>query len=383
MAERNARDTILVVLQLAGGNDGLNTVVPYEDDRYVEARPTLRLAAGGLHKIADGLGLHAEMKGFARLLQEGLLSVVQGVGYPNPHGGHFESMHVWQTASLPGTPSQTGWIGRAVDEVYRPDEARVPAVYVGKIDRPFALNAEKAVVPTVSALDDASFPTPGAEAQRPRRDQVARVSQPGEAPLLDFMRRSALAAHATHRQLEAVGRSSSSSADYPAFQLAEMLRIVAGLIRAELGIRIFFSELGGQEPGGFDTHAGQAANHGALLRQLSESVSAFTHDLKRDGLLDRVVLMTFSEFGRTLAENGRRGTDHGSAAPVFLTGGRLKGGLRRGASPPRRVGGRRPQAPHRLPPTLRHVARPVAGLRQPNHPRSTIRSRRVAPKLVG
>jgi uncharacterized protein (DUF1501 family) len=147
-------------------------------------------------------------------------------------------------------------------------------------------------------------------------------------PLLDFVQSTMVTACSSSQRLETVLNARKTAAsDYPQFPLAQTLKSVADLIRAELGIRIFFAELGGGEIGGFDTHAGQGINHGALLRELSESVSAFVQDLRRDQLLDSVLLMTFSEFGRTLSENGRCGTDHGDAAPIFLAGGKLKTGL--------------------------------------------------------
>jgi len=333
---RSAKDTILVVVQLAGGNDGLNSVVPHGDDCYAAARPTLRLEPARLHKIDDLLGFHPEMRAFARLFRDGLASVVQGVGYPNPHQGHFESMHVWQTARLPGSPAETGWIGRAADHVRRPDDTRAMAVYVGRIATPFAVNAQRAMVPTVRSIEDCLFrepPPPGPDGPAPARSGEKSTGESAGSkaarpePLADFLRQSTLAAYASHRQIDGVTRNETRAAVYPPSQLAQMFQIIVRLIRADLGIRIFYTELGGQEPGGFDTHANQAANHGALLRQLSESVAALVEDLKRDRLLDRVVLMTFSEFGRTVHENGRRGTDHGSAAPVFLAGGGLQGGV--------------------------------------------------------
>jgi len=325
---KDAGQTILVVLQLAGGNDGLNTVVPYEDDLYAKARPTLRLPAAGLHKIEPQLGFHPELSGFYRLYREGLLSVVEGVGYPNPHGGHFESMHCWQSACLPGSPAPTGWIGRTVDRLVRPDEARTPAVYVGHIARPFTLNARRAIIPSLGTLDDWTQRFPAGQADRRRLAQAAQpAGAPSDNPLADFLHRSTLAACASQREIEAAARPESKPAPYPRFQFAGQLQLIARLIRTELGIRIYYTELGGQEPGGFDTHAGQAANHSALLRQLSDSVTAFVDDLRRDKLIDRVLLMTFSEFGRTIRENGRRGTDHGSSQPIFLAGGRVRGGL--------------------------------------------------------
>jgi uncharacterized protein (DUF1501 family) len=328
---KDAGQTILVVVQLAGGNDGLNTLVPYEDDLYAKARPTLRLAAAGLHKVEPLLGFHPELSGFYRLYREGLLSVVEGVGYPNPHGGHFESMHCWQGAQLPDNPAQTGWIGRTVDRIARPDEARTPAVYVGHVERPFTLNARESIIPWIRSADDWSLrlpPGPNGPAHRRRLLESAEPARPSQDnPLADFLRRSTLGAYASQRQIEEAMKAESKPAVYPRFQFAAQLALIARLIRAELGVRIFYTELGGQEPGGFDTHASQAANHGALLRQLSDSIAAFLDDLRRDKLADRVLLVTFSEFGRTVYENGRRGTDHGSSQPIFLAGGRVRGGL--------------------------------------------------------
>ncbi|MHC4176227.1 MAG: DUF1501 domain-containing protein [Planctomycetota bacterium] len=330
----NAAETILVVVQLAGGNDGLSTVVPYEDDEYHRSRPTLREVAKRVHKIDSLLGLHPQMQAFMRLYKEGHLSILHGVGYPNPNGDHAAAMRDWQTARPHQTNCQTGWLGRVIDDVCGRGQTDVPAVFVGQIPRPLTLNAEKAVVPSIRSLQQCTLHTmPGpadGQAHQRRLAELARLPRTGtKHPTLDFLRRSSLEAYAGSRRVEAAARAqdSAGAAQYPPFQFAQMLGIVAQLIRAELGIRIYYTELGGAEPGGFDNHANQRHNHGALLRQLSESVAAFVDDLKRDKLLDRVLLMTFSEFGRTVKENGRRGTGHGSAAPVFLAGGKLEGGL--------------------------------------------------------
>ncbi|MBM3890369.1 MAG: DUF1501 domain-containing protein, partial [Verrucomicrobia bacterium] len=182
----------------------------------------------------------------------------------------------------------------------------------------------KAVVPSVVGLQQWSL---GGGA-RSRFAEAMKGAQPTSSdPLLQFMQRAAMDAIATRERIAAVAQSGSSAAKYPPFQLAKTLQTIAQLIRADVGIRVYCAELGGGGIGGFDNHAGQAANHGALLRQLSESIAAFVDDLRRDKLLDQVLLMTFSEFGRTLAENGRRGTDHGAAQPIFLAGGKLKPGL--------------------------------------------------------
>jgi len=326
-AQRGKTDTILVVVQLAGGNDSLNSIVPYTDELYAKSRPTLRLPESKLHKIDAHLGFHPQLSAFHRLYKEGLLSVLQGVGYPNPNQDHAVAMRVWQSANTNPTELQTGWLGRAVDQARRPEGAHVPAVFCGQIARPFALNAEKAIIPSIQSLDQYTLRAGDGEKARKAAKRPAEKEQTEDADsLLPFIKRAALDARVTSRQVEAA-RSAGFAAEYPPFQFAGMLRTIAQLIRAEVGIRIIFTELGGNEPGGFDTHANQAANHGALLEQLSKSVAAFVDDLKRDKLLDRVLLMTFSEFGRTVLENGRRGTDHGSAQAIFVAAGKLRGGL--------------------------------------------------------
>ncbi len=331
---RNSGDTVLVVLQLAGGNDGLNAVVPFADDHYARNRSTLRLKAGEVHKLDSLLGLHPRMEALWRLFQEGRLSIVQGVGYPNPDSDHFRAMRNWQSARPHQIACQTGWLGRTADWVAQSSPSRTPAAYVGQIPRPFTLNAEKTVVPTVASADAYALRWPGEPQEARALEQclvsAAEASRSGsDNSLADYLQKNTLSAYAARRRMEEVAarQTACRPGDYPSIELAGSLRAIAQLIRADLGIRIFYTELGGPEPGGFDNHANQRDNHAALLHQLSESVAAFFHDLDRDKLADRLLLMTFSEFGRTLAENGRRGTDHGSAAPMFLAGGRVAGGL--------------------------------------------------------
>ncbi len=325
----SSRDTVLVVLQLSGGNDGLNTVVPFEDDVYGRGRKTLRLTKKDVLQLDSTFGFHPQLTGFKQLLDDGHLTVVHGVGYPKSNRDHDVAMREWHTG-CPGAPScQTGWIGRAVDVVGRADQAAVPAAFVGPIAQPFALRAEASVVPTIRQLDDLA-PSAGAKKSVAMEALLATrqgVQAAGDNPLFDVVRRGALAAQTMGQQVESVLAGAKSAAEYPAFTLAGQLQTVSQLIRADLGIRIFFVELGGGGIGGFDNHANQRDNHAALLREMSESIAAFVGDLQQQKQLSRVMLMTFSEFGRTVTENGRRGTDHGAAAPVFLAGGTVKGGL--------------------------------------------------------
>ena len=327
--EHGDRDTVLVVVQLSGGNDGLNTVVPYEDDEYGRNRPTLRLPSRELHRIDSSLGFHPRMGAFMKLYKEGYLSVVQGVGYANSDRSHDRAMRIWHTADPDEPGTQTGWLGRAIDSVWDPDETYTPAVFVGPITQPFGLNAESGIVPSIRSLQNlVARQMAGASAGRSDWKRADEPSDHDRAnPMLLFLQQGMVRACGDSERIKAAAETAASTAEYPSFGLAESLRMTAQLIRADVGVRIVFVELGGGGIGGFDNHANQLGNHCALLHQLAESVAAFVYDLKRDHLLDRVLLMTFSEFGRTVRENGRRGTGHGAAGPVFLAGGRLRGGL--------------------------------------------------------
>lgn len=318
-ARPDDRDTVLVVVQLSGGNDGLNTLVPYGDDEYARNRPTLRFGAKDVHKINSYLGFHPRMQAFWRLYKDGRLSILHGVGYPNSNRDHDAAMRHWHTAEPENPQCQTGWLGRVADNARNSNQADTPAVFVGPIARPFALNAERVIVPSIRSPDDLIIDS---TAGGFRHDGVAETGN----ELLRLVQEHTSKARANSQRIEAATKA-AGGAEYPGFHLAGTLRTVAQLIRADVGIRIFFAELGGGGIGGFDNHANQLGNHCALLQQLSDSLAAFVDDLAKDKMLDRVLVMTISEFGRTVAENGRRGTGHGAAAPIFLAGGKLKAGL--------------------------------------------------------
>jgi len=321
---------ILVVVQLAGGNDSLNTVVPYADDVYARSRPTLRLDGRQVLKINDYLGFHPRLKALARHYEQGTVSIVQAVGYPNPSQGHFESMRVWQTAERKPMHLATGWLGRACDVLGAVSPGALPALFVGSIRQPFTLNAARTIVPTIGGPGELRLRAPAGlsdSAYIERLEQLASLPRRSDGTLAEHVAQVTATACAQVRKIHKVLDDSPQPRGYPSIELARHLHTVSQLIRADLGIRIYCVELGGEEPGGFDNHAAQRDNHAALLGQLAESVAAFLDDLRRDRLLDRVLLMTYSEFGRTIQENGRRGTDHGSAACVFVAGGKIKGGL--------------------------------------------------------
>ena len=318
-ARRDDRDTVLVVVQLSGGNDGLNTVVPYADDEYARNRSTLALKPKDVHKIDSYLGFHPRMEAFSRLYKEGHLSILHGIGYPNSDRSHDVAMRHWHTAEPDDPYCQTGWLGRAADSVWNTNQKDTPAVFVGPIVQPFGLNAEHVIVPSIQSPEDLILDS------KPAEFQQGQAADNGNE-LLRLVQECTAKARANSRRIEAVTKA-AGGAEYPAFRLAGTLRTVAQLIRADVGIRVFFTELGGGGIGGFDNHANQLGNHCALLHHLSESLAAFIDDLKKDKVLDRVLVMTISEFGRTVKENGRRGTGHGVAAPIFMAGGKLKSGL--------------------------------------------------------
>ena len=315
-AERpDQNDRVLVVIQLSGGNDGLNTVVPYADDLYASARPTLRLPTGELHKIDEHLAFHPRMEAFSRLYKDGHLSIVQGVGCPNPNDDHEKAMRVWHRADSVDRP--TGWLGRTADHLGLEDKAGVPVAFVSGIKRPFILTAEQDIIPRIDTVDKMIL----------SQKISADITSAQGNPLRRFLQESSAKSQIMSQRISAAAQAHTSNSQYPTFKLAQNLHTISQLIRADVGTRIFFTELGGDGFGGFDNHANQIGNHCALLHQLSESVSAFVKDLENQNLLDKVLLMTYSEFGRTVNENGRRGTGHGAAAPMFLAGGKLKGGL--------------------------------------------------------
>jgi uncharacterized protein (DUF1501 family) len=317
-AKSQARaDRVLVVVQLSGGNDGLNTVAPYADDIYARKRKTLRLKRSDVIKIDDYAGFHPEMEGFSRLLKDGLLGVVQGVGCPVGDRSHPGAMRNWHTAR-PGRPTcPTGWIGRAIDAASDKDSVRTQGLFVGPIAQPFALTARNAVVPSIRSARQLTL----------EKKIEAGVRRSSDNPLLDHALNADLQARATSRQVRAVLAEASGIDRYPQRGLGPQLKTIAELIHADIGVRIFFTELGGGGIGGFDNHAIQRDNHAALLGHMSACISAFAADLAKRKLLDRVALMTFSEFGRTVTENGRKGTGHGNAAPVFIMGRKVRAGL--------------------------------------------------------
>lgn len=319
-----AKDTILVVVQLTGGNDGLNTVIPFADPEYTKLRPTLKIAKDQIRKIDDSIGLHPSMEGLHGLLEDDALAVVQGVGYPNPDQSHFRSMDIWHAASTAETLT-TGWLGRSLKQF------GAPAFHIadGNEPSPLALDGAPARVPSITSLGEFQLQT-GAASKSDRRNQqmviensaTASAADAGKPNLLDFVRRTATDTYDSTKRLQQIGQNYQPKVPYPANNLANRLKVAAQLIDADLGARLFYVSLGN-----FDTHSGQANTHAQLLEQLSTALTAFYRDLSQRGHGKRLMIMTFSEFGRRPYENGSRGTDHGAAAPMMLVGEKVRPGL--------------------------------------------------------
>ena len=340
-AERAAAATgkqapILVLLQLAGGNDGLNTVVPIANDFYYKARPSLAIAKDATLKLNDQLGLHPALARLKQVYDDGHLAIVQGVGYPNPNRSHFRSTEIWQTAVDADRVEKHGWVGRFFDNQCAGADATAGVAISSEEPLAFAAKSPKGVAfqnPEMYRVlgqdaqdghaDEMMFQqmNGGEEAGGGSIGSLSGRRRSGENPL-DFLERVALDAQVSSDQILAIARKAPVRASFPLTRLGRELELVARLIAGGMSTRIYYVS-----HGGFDTHNNQAANHERLLRELADAVAAFLADMKAQGNLERVQLMTFSEFGRRVAENGSRGTDHGTAAPLFIAGGRVKAGV--------------------------------------------------------
>jgi uncharacterized protein (DUF1501 family) len=308
-------DRILVLLQLAGGNDGLNTLIPFADDAYYRARPQLAVPAKDVVRLDDRLGLHPELAPVKALYDEGLCAIFQGVGYPNPDRSHFRSMEIWETASGSDKSETTGWIGRFFDANCPGCDRPTAGVAVGSV-LPQSLKNRRGV--GVAVEDPEQFRTLVGNGAGQGAGQPAPA---GDSPL-DFLQRTAMNARLSADAIAAAVAKYRSDVEYPQGQFSQSLRLVAQMIAGGLPSRVYFASLGG-----FDTHAGQSPAHPNLLRQFGQGVSAFLKDLRQQGNADRVLVVQFSEFGRRVAENASGGTDHGTAAPMFAFGKPVKAGL--------------------------------------------------------
>jgi len=310
---------ILVVIELSGGNDGLNTVVPFGDAAYYRARPKLGIPEREVRKVADGFGFHPAMVGFERLYKDGQLAVVHGCGYDHPSLSHFSSMGFWHTG-IPNGGEPLGWLGRLADETY-PASARNVIVNLGTSQSLAVRGRQHSPL----VFDDP--------------DRFRREGTDDEKHLLAGMNRARSTANQTLEFLASTAQNATESADFVRQASATYrtpvdygtgggiggnLQRVAALIAADMPTRLYYVTYQGNS---FDTHVQQADLHSRLLMYTADAVRGFMDDVKRLGRGDDVAVVMFTEFGRRVEENGSLGTDHGTATPMFIVGHRVKGGL--------------------------------------------------------
>ncbi len=302
---------VLVVIQLNGGNDGLNTFIPYESPQYYDFRKAIAIPKEQVLKTAaDGMGWHPALSGFADMQQAGHLAVIQNVGYPNPNRSHFRSIEIWQTASSESEYLSTGWLGRYLDATCAPGNA-LGALNLDTIDNPSLMGHDSHAL---TMQDPQRF-------ERLLKGMNETKDDPfDENPNLDFVRKLMLGSFEGSEQIAgALKKSLGTSPTYPRYKLAQNLSWMARLIKGGLPTPVYYTGLGS-----FDTHSNQLGKQKALLTELSASVKAFYDDMVAANLLDRVTILIFSEFGRRVRDNSS-GTDHGAAAPLFVIGGRNSG----------------------------------------------------------
>ncbi len=305
----------LVVVQLSGGNDALNTLVPFTNGAYYAARPSLGIARKDVLPLSNDVGLNPNLKALMNIWDAGELALVQGVGYPNPNRSHFESMAIWHTAdpSTSSSDAKPGWIGRLAEKYADP----FCASNFGGVT-PQALRGSELILPSINGLD--RYQLSLEPSLKTAFSEMLTNSLDGRA---ESLRRNTLQMLQNTAKVQgSLYKYKSGSAYDEDNQLATNLRDVARMIATEVGPRVFYTSLGG-----FDTHAAQPIDHPVLLEKLASGLAAFKKDIEAQGKADEVLLIVFSEFGRRLAENASSGTDHGKAGLMLVLGKGVKGGL--------------------------------------------------------
>ncbi len=313
-------DTTLVVIQMQGGNDGLNTLVPYGMDGYHKVRAAIGISDDQILQITDRVGLHPKLTSLFQRFQAGQVAIVQGVGYPKPDLSHFRSTDIWNTG-VPDAYTRDGWLADYLAAASNPNPLAAVSVTGGLSP---ALYGRGTTVPAMSSIQAYQFRT---ETRYPddrnqRLSYVNWVYGLGYPGLEEYVADTGASALTSAQQIQGAATAYQSDVKYPNFPLANSLKTVAQLIAANLGTRVYYVSFGG-----FDTHSGQPNTQSRLLEGFSDSVEAFLQDLEQLGQADPVLMMTWSEFGRRVQENGSQGTDHGTAAPLFVIGHQIQGGL--------------------------------------------------------
>ena len=313
-------DHVLVVVQLGGGNDGLNTVVPYSNDRYYNLRPRLGIKKEELLPLNNDIAFTSKMAGMKSLYDNGQLAVVQGIGYPNPDRSHFRSMEIWQTASDSDAYESNGWIGRYFDHECSGSARPQVGVAIGK-ERPQAFAGTKGY--GVAFEDPAQYGwVEGNAADNVNNfTRINDQTRDGDSNI-DFLRHVTSNAIMSSREIQAAAEKARLSGTGRRRPINKTMTDIAAMIKYELATRIYYVSASG-----FDTHVNQLGQHANLWGQISDSLAEFQAQLRKDGTAKRVITLVFSEFGRRVQENESGGTDHGTAAPLFLMGDSINAGL--------------------------------------------------------
>ena len=324
VAKGAGRDPVLVVVQLNGGNDGLNTVIPYGNPLYYDNRPAIRVAEDAVLHLNGDVGLHPSMAALKPFYDEGKLAIVQGIGYPNPDRSHFRSMDIWHTAE-PDELAEDGWLGKTLHDLDPKAENPVLGVNVGR-GLPRAFHLPGVSVASVAAIDSYGVLT-GMSATTQRASALEVLSRmyaarDGQAEAMFYIGQTGIDAQRGADIVRQATKGYTAAVQYPQGNpLAASLKTAAQIKLAGLGTRVFYTQIGS-----FDTHANQAEVHAGLWQRTSEAIAAFYADLREHNAEQDVVLWVFSEFGRRVRDNGS-GTDHGAGSVAFVVGDRVKGGL--------------------------------------------------------
>lgn len=321
---QTASNRTLVVVQLMGGNDGVNTVVPYGQQAYYQVRPTLGLQQNEILPIDGDIALNGTMSGLMNLYKSNSAAIVQGVSYPSPNRSHFEATAIWESA-YPDTPLSNGWLGRYLDVAQKVDSS-TSAVNLADL-LPMTLNGVSSQATSVGNLNTFKLnplsprsPVPDPTFQELDTVQCQACSEYNA--LVGQMMQQGLDAMSASKVIQAAAGNYKAKVTYPNNDFANRLKLAAGIITSSLKPRIVYVTLGG-----FDTHSAQKATQNRLLQILSDGLASFYNDISAQGRANDTLIMTFTEFGRRVQENGSRGTDHGTAEPQFLIGGKVSPGL--------------------------------------------------------
>ena len=323
VSQNGNRDKALVVVQLSGGNDTLNTVVPYNDGLYYDFRQTVHLNGDEVHPISDDLAFNPTMGPIKRLWDEGKVAVINGIGYPNPNRSHFRSMDIWHTA-MPDDIGREGWLGRATRELDPNGDNVLSAVNFGR-GLPRALGVRGVPVASVGNLETYGL-FPDVEDEFMRKYALEAFAKmygggQGRDAVMDFLGQTGTDALKGADILRTAPAQYQSSIEYAANPIAQSLKSVAQVMFANLGTRVFYTQ-----HGSFDTHSGELISHAKLWEEVAGAIGDFYDDLREHGRENDAAILVFSEFGRRIKDNGS-GTDHGSGGTAFVIGGDVIGGL--------------------------------------------------------